>query len=79
MTKLEKTSEFIKSLNLQEDSFYAITIRKESATLQGYITSDLLNTFKRLSETGKFINGNVEFFIEDLENCQEYKFNIVLT
>lgn len=79
MTNLEKTSEFIKSLNLQEDAFYAITIWKDSATLQGHITSDLLSTFNRISKTGKFINGNVEFLIEDLEKCQEYKFNIVLT
>ena len=79
MTNLEKTSEFIKSLNLQEDLFYAITIYKDSAVLQGHITSNLLSTFNRISETGKFIHGNVEFLIEGSEKYQDYKFNIVLT
>ncbi len=79
MTNLEKTFNFIKSLNLQEDSFYAITIYKDSATLQGHVTSNLLTTFNLLSKTGKFIHGNVEFLIEDFDKYQEYKFNIVLT
>ena len=79
MTNLEKTSKFIKTLNLEDTTFYAITIYKDYAILQGHITSHLLSTFNRISKTGKFINGNVEFFIEDLENCQEYKFKIVLT
>jgi len=85
MTNLETTSKFIKSLNLQEDSFYAITIYKDYAILQGHITSNLLSTFNRISKEGQLINGNVEFTIqidtilEYKETDKSYKFNIVLT
>jgi hypothetical protein len=78
MTNLEKTSKFIKALNLEDNTFYAITIYSDRAVLNGRITSALLRTFNIISSTGQIINGNVEFLIEDNQEFSDYKFNIVL-